>query len=202
MCVARCSQCVGTALVPLAILSMVANALLLFPNLQTRYLLEGHVTREAKWGTGLWASGFLVILAARGFVSSSSKKGCCGFRAEMLFQVGYSCVALAAAGFCFLVSGTGLAQGPLCLHNGTQGLNWEVPLRRQLTRDRIYLFEPERWAPACVDPQGVVLWNVVLFSLLMATSGIQGLLCAAHILNALLGIICGPGFCKNKVGPE
>ncbi|KAJ8368122.1 hypothetical protein SKAU_G00081500 [Synaphobranchus kaupii] len=201
MCVARCSRCMGVSLVPLAILSMVANALLLFPNLQTRYLLEGHVTREATWGTGLWASGFLVLLAARGFVSSSSKTGCCVFRAEMLCQVGYSCIALAAAGTCFLVSGTGLVEGPLCLHNGTQGPNWEVPLKRRLVRDRNYLYERDQWASACLEPQGVVLWNVVLFSLLMATSGIQVLLCAAHTLNALLGILCGPGFHNNKVGP-
>ncbi|XP_036391845.1 transmembrane 4 L6 family member 1 [Megalops cyprinoides] len=201
MCVARCSRCVGMSLVPMAILSMVANALLLFPNLKVHYLLEGHVTREALWGTGLWASGFLILLAARGFVSSSTQMGCCGFRTEMLCQFGYSCVALAAAGICFLVSGTGLAQGPLCLHNSTQGLNWEVPLSRQMTRDRNYLFERERWATACVEPQGVVLWNVVLFSVLMATSGIQVLLCAAHTLNALLGVLCGPGFRNNKVGP-
>lgn len=201
MCVARCSHCIGVSLVPLAILSMAANALLLFPNLETRFLLEGHVTREATWGTGLWASGFLVLMVSRGFVSGSSKTGCCAFKAEMLCQVGYSFVALVAAGICVLVSTTGLSVGPLCLHNSTQGLKWKVPLEKQLIGDRHYLFERERWALACVEPQGVVLWNVVLFSLLIATSGIQVLLCAAHTLNALLGILCGPGFRNNKVGP-
>ncbi|KAJ8280531.1 hypothetical protein GJAV_G00055950 [Gymnothorax javanicus] len=146
MCVARCSHHVGVSLVPLAILSMVANALLLFPNLQTRYLLEGHVTQEAKWGTGLWASGFLVLLAARGFVSSSYKTGCCLFRAEMLCQVGYSCVAVAAAAVCLLVSGRGLEQGPLCLHNSTQGLSWDTPLRKKERDVRHYLFESGRWS--------------------------------------------------------
>ncbi|KAL4605005.1 transmembrane 4 L6 family member 5-like [Arapaima gigas] len=60
MCITRCSRFVGVSLVPMAILCMVANTLLLFPNLETRYLLEHHVTREAVWSSGLWASGLLV----------------------------------------------------------------------------------------------------------------------------------------------
>ncbi|KAI1893835.1 hypothetical protein AGOR_G00127760 [Albula goreensis] len=166
MCVARCSRCIGLSLVPLAIVCMLANALLLFPNLQPGYLLEGNVTQEARWGTGLWASGFLVLVAAQGFVSSSSKTGCCGFRAEMLYQVGYSSVALTAAGICFCISNIGLSQGPLCLHNTTQGQIWGVPLKNKFIRDSFYLWEPEKWPSFCVEPQGVVLWNVVLFSLL------------------------------------
>lgn len=60
MCVSQCSRCVGFTLVPLAIICMLANVLLLFPDLQTKYLLEGHVTSEARWSTGIWASGVLV----------------------------------------------------------------------------------------------------------------------------------------------
>lgn len=60
MCVSQCSRCVGFTLVPLAIICILANVLLLFPDLQTKYLLEGHVTSEARWSTGIWASGVLV----------------------------------------------------------------------------------------------------------------------------------------------
>ncbi|XP_024297787.1 transmembrane 4 L6 family member 5 isoform X1 [Oncorhynchus tshawytscha] len=201
MCVASCSRCVGVSLVPMAFVCMLANGLLLLPDLQARYLLDGHVTREARWGTGLWASGFLVLIGARGFVIGSSREGCCAYRIEMLCQVGCSCVALAAAVFCCLVSATGLVQGPLCLHNSTQGLAWEMPLKPQKSGDPIYLFDRTLWPAACEEPRNVVQWNVVLFSVLMATSGLQAVLCAAHTINAILGIIFGPRFCKNQVSP-
>ncbi|MFT7819143.1 transmembrane 4 L6 family member 5-like [Arapaima gigas] len=195
MCITRCSRFVGVSLVPMAILCMVANTLLLFPNLETRYLLEHHVTREAVWSSGLWASGLLVLLAARSFMSSSLRKGCCSFRMEMLGQVCYSCLALMAAGFCFLVSSTGLVEGPLCLHNSTEGAVWDKPLQGQRGS---YLSVQVSWVSLCEEPQGVVLWNVVLFSVLMALSGMQILLCAAQTLNTMLGLFCGHTFGRNK----
>uniref|UniRef100_A0A3Q2EBK7 Uncharacterized protein n=1 Tax=Cyprinodon variegatus TaxID=28743 RepID=A0A3Q2EBK7_CYPVA len=60
MCVSRCLQCVGLSLIPMAIICMLSNILLLLPELKPHFLLEGHVTREATWATGLWGSGFLV----------------------------------------------------------------------------------------------------------------------------------------------
>lgn len=157
----------------------------------------------------------------------------------MLCKFGYTCLALLAAGFCFMVSGTGLVLGPLCLHNGTEGLKWERPLKQVkhgsvrpqiptylptyakvffsilqsffywthlnasvwtcYRREKLYLYEPDRWASACEEPRGVVVWNVVLFSVLMAASGLQLIFCAVHILTTILGVICGPSFCKNKV---
>ncbi|XP_018603991.1 transmembrane 4 L6 family member 5 [Scleropages formosus] len=196
MCVARCSRFVGVSLVPLAVLCILGNILLLLPDLQTRYLLEGHVTREATWGSGLWASGFLVLLAARSFISGSFMKGCCGFRMEMLWLVGYSCIAMVAAGICFVTSSTGLVNGPLCLHNSTEGPVWDEPPQWQRGR---FLYEQVSWPSVCQEPRGVVLWNVVLFSILMAASAIQVLLCIVHTLNAILGMLCGNSFGRNKV---
>nr|XP_055051884.1 transmembrane 4 L6 family member 5 [Misgurnus anguillicaudatus] len=201
MCIAQCSRCVGTALIPMAVVCMVANVLLLFPDLKYRYLSEHHVTKEAVLCSGIWASGFLVLVAVRGFASHSDQKGCCYFRTQMLCKFGYTCLALVAAGFCFMVSGTGLALGPLCLHNGTKGLKWERPLKQVKHGDTVYLYEPERWASACEEPRGVVTWNVILFSVLMAASGLQLIFCAIHLLTAILGVLCGPNCCKNKVVP-
>lgn len=62
MCVSRCLHCVGLSLIPMAIICLVCNSLLLFPNLKANFLLEGHVTAEATWGTGFWGSGFVVCL--------------------------------------------------------------------------------------------------------------------------------------------
>lgn len=55
----------------------------------------------------------------------------------------------------------------------------------------------------------MVLWNVVLFGVMGATSALQTLLCGFNILNSMLGLLLGKGFCQNKVsgllglqGPE
>lgn len=62
-----------------------------------------------------------------------------------------------------------------------------------------YLYNRTLWSGVCLEPRGVVLWNVALFSVMGAASGLQTLLCGANILNSLLGLILGQGFCHNKV---
>ncbi|XP_072547379.1 transmembrane 4 L6 family member 1 [Salminus brasiliensis] len=197
----RFSRCLGMAMIPMAVLSTMANLLLLFPSLTHRYLAESHITPEAVWCTGIWLSGFVVLVAARGFASRYTKDGCCLFRADMLCRVAYSCVAVCATGFCFLLNMKGLINGPLCLHNTTEGLEWGRPLKHQNIGGVNYLFEPERWASACDEPQGVVMWNIVLFSTIMSTSGLQALICTVQIIHAILATFFGPGFCKNQVVP-
>ncbi|KAK1900032.1 Transmembrane 4 L6 family member 1 [Dissostichus eleginoides] len=64
----------------MAIVCMLCNVLLLFPDLKIHFLLEGHVTREATWAPGLWGSG--VLLAARSFLRSSRTSGCFAFRRQ------------------------------------------------------------------------------------------------------------------------
>ncbi|XP_075906005.1 transmembrane 4 L6 family member 19 isoform X2 [Nelusetta ayraudi] len=202
MCVSRCLHCVGISLIPMAIICMVCNSLLLFPNLKANFLLEGHVTREATWSTGLWGSGFVVLLSARTFVQSSQTKGCFAFRRKMVCQVVQSCLCLLAAAFCCLVSFHGLAQGPLCQYNTTSGLTWGVPLQPDLDIPGSgYLYNRTLWSGVCMEPRNVVVWNVVLFSVMGGVSGLQTLLCAANILNTLLGLVLGHGFCHNKVTP-
>ncbi|XP_039453898.1 transmembrane 4 L6 family member 5-like [Oreochromis aureus] len=124
MCVSRCLRCVGVSLVPMAIVCILCNILLLVPELKIQFLLDGHVTREATWATGLWGSGFLVLLGARAFVQSSRTRGCCAFRSQMLCQLLYSCLCLLSAASCCLVSATGLSQGPRCLYNDSSGPTW------------------------------------------------------------------------------
>ncbi|XP_035477889.2 transmembrane 4 L6 family member 5 isoform X3 [Scophthalmus maximus] len=200
MCVSRCLQCVGVSLVPMAIICILSNILLLLPELKIHFLLEGHVTREAKWATGLWGSGFLVLLGARAFVRSSRTKGCWAFRSQMMCQVLHSGVCLLAAGICCLVSATGLVQGPLCLYNTTTGPTWGVPLHPLPDSPSQYLYNRTLWS-VCLRPHDVVQWNVVLFSVMGGASALQTVLCAANVLNSLLGLILGHGVGHNQVSP-
>ncbi|KAM9732740.1 transmembrane 4 L6 family member 1 isoform 1-T2 [Menidia menidia] len=131
MCVSGCLRGVGVALVPMATACLLANLLLLCPELSFHFLLEGHVTREATWAPGVWGSGLLVLLAARAFIRSKPPPGCCAFRGQMLTLLLFSCLGLVGGGSGFLVSATGLSQGPLCLHQAPGGgpPSWGVPLR-------------------------------------------------------------------------
>uniref|UniRef100_A0A672H636 Uncharacterized protein n=1 Tax=Salarias fasciatus TaxID=181472 RepID=A0A672H636_SALFA len=172
-----CLRCVGISLVPMAILSMLSNILLLLPELDVRFLLDGHVTREAAWSTGLWGSGFLVL---------PGTLLCC-----ML----YSCVCLLAAATCCLVSATGLSQGPLCLYNSSSGQVWGVPLHYSG-----YLYNRTLWTGVCLSPRAVVQWNVVLFSVMGGSSALQTLLCGINLINSVLGLLIGHSCCHNKVG--
>ncbi|KAK3561209.1 hypothetical protein QTP86_028335 [Hemibagrus guttatus] len=197
MCSVCSSKYLRVVMILLAVVSTLANLLLLFPGLTHKYLFENHITPEAIWCTGIWASGFVVFVAIRCFPSNDTKKGCCQFRANMLCRIVYACVALVFAGICFRFNSTGLTKGPLCLHNGTEGLQWDRPLRRINLNENSYLYEPERWASACEEPRNVVVWNIVLFSTIMAVNGLQAIFCVGQILSAVHGMIFGPG--KNKV---
>lgn len=49
-----------------------------------------------------------------------------------------------------------------------------------------------------MEPPGVVYWNVTLFSLLVAASCLEILLCGVQLVNACIGVFCGD--CRKEVG--
>uniref|UniRef100_A0AAY5EC84 Uncharacterized protein n=1 Tax=Electrophorus electricus TaxID=8005 RepID=A0AAY5EC84_ELEEL len=165
----RCSRCLGVFMVPVAIVSTLANLLLLFPGMHYHYLLEDHVTSQAKWCTGIWISGFVAIVKIR----MHRVDMCCMtlmtcLFSQMLFRVLNLCVAGLAAAICFIVSNTGLVNGPLCVSNTCVCARAHTCMVFVVCSETSYLFEPERWASACDEPQGVVMWNIVLFLTIMA----------------------------------
>lgn len=60
MCFERCARCIGYKLLILALLSIVANILLYFPNGETRYASEHHLGRYVECLHGILGGGFLV----------------------------------------------------------------------------------------------------------------------------------------------
>uniref|UniRef100_A0A8C0VKG3 Transmembrane 4 L6 family member 1 n=1 Tax=Cyanistes caeruleus TaxID=156563 RepID=A0A8C0VKG3_CYACU len=159
MCVGKCSRIVGPCLLVLATLSMAAGILLLFPGGASKYLLEGHIGSHAKALPGVWGGGIAVSAAG--------------------------CLALLGAAACFVLSGVGLANGPLCFYNST-----ELGLRHGN-----YLHNRSTWS-ICLEPEGIVTWHVVLFSLLLLISVAEMVLALLQILNGCLGCLCG--FCEGK----
>uniref|UniRef100_A0A8D3CSN6 Uncharacterized protein n=1 Tax=Scophthalmus maximus TaxID=52904 RepID=A0A8D3CSN6_SCOMX len=195
MCVSRCLQCVGVSLVPMAIICILSNILLLLPELKIHFLLEVLMKRH------VW---FQVLLGARAFVRIGDWRNTClqmcdsrNTCLQMMCQVLHSGVCLLAAGICCLVSATGLVQGPLCLYNTTTGPTWGVPLHPLPDSPSQYLYNRTLWS-VCLRPHDVVQWNVVLFSVMGGASALQTVLCAANVLNSLLGLILGHGSSRKR----
>ncbi|XP_029883978.1 transmembrane 4 L6 family member 19 isoform X2 [Aquila chrysaetos chrysaetos] len=208
MCVGKCSRIVGPCLLALGMLSVAANILLLFPGGTSKYLVEGHISKQAKVMPGVWGGGITVLLAATHITAVGWQcAGCsdCGTRRNAFISAVLSKLALLGAAACFVLSGVGLTDGPLCFYNASEhgrghGILWDYPFldaggKEPDTRAQNYLYDRHTWS-TCLEPEGIVAWNVVLFSLLLLVSATEMVLASLQILNGCLGCLCG--FCEGK----
>ncbi|CAJ0962480.1 unnamed protein product [Ranitomeya imitator] len=58
-----------------------------------------------------------------------------------------------------------------------------------------YLFNQDLW-DICLNPKDVVVFNVILFSMVIASTAISLILCGVQMINGLSG--CLFGTCRNK----
>ncbi|NXU68106.1 T4S1 protein, partial [Horornis vulcanius] len=208
MCVGKCSRIVGPCLLVLGTLSVAASILLLFPAGASKYLLEGHISSHAKAVPGVWGGGIAVLLAATHVTALGWQcSGCsgCGTRHNAFISVVLSKLALLGAAACFVLSGVGLTNGPLCFYNTTElglrhGALWGYPFLDAIgqgpdARAENYLYNRRTWS-ICLEPEGIVSWHVVLFSLLLLLSMAEMVLALLQILNGCLGCLCG--LCEGK----
>ncbi|NWV45524.1 T4S1 protein, partial [Daphoenositta chrysoptera] len=219
MCVGKCSRIVGPCLLVLGALSVAASILLLFPAGASQYLLEGHISSHAKAVPGVWGGGIAVLLAGTQVTALGwQRSGCsgCGTRHHAFVSVVLSKLALLGAAACFVLSGVGLTNGPLCFYNTTElglrhGALWGYPFLDAIDqgpdasilhllpflshRAENYLYNRRTWS-ICLEPEGIVSWHVVLFSLLLLISVAEMVLALLQILNGCLGCLCG--FCEGK----
>ncbi|XP_068020034.1 transmembrane 4 L6 family member 19 [Melanerpes formicivorus] len=208
MCVRKCSRIVGPCLLVLGVLSVAANILLLFPGGAPQYLLEGHISKHAKAVPGIWGGGITVLLAATHITAVGWQcAGCsdCGTRRNAFISAVLSKLALLGAAACFVLSGVGLTNGPLCFYNtfthgGGNDTLWGYPFLDAVgqvpdLRTENYLHNRHTWN-ICLEPEGIVIWNTVLFSLLLLISAAEMVLASLQILNGCLGCLCG--FCEKK----
>lgn len=64
-----------------------------------------------------------------------------------------------------------------------------------------YLFNQTTWS-ICKEPENIILWNIVLFSILLAIGVIEAILCFIQVISGLTGFICGSCMRKRKVGMQ
>ncbi|KAM6224589.1 transmembrane 4 L6 family member 1 [Rhynchocyon petersi] len=191
MCYGKCARCVGHSLWGLAILCIIANILLFFPNGETQYATENHLSRSVWFFSGIVGGGILIILAASVFIGLEHEDccGCCGYqncgkRCVMLSSVLAAIMGLAGCGYCVVVAALALAEGPMCLNSNGQ---WNYTFANT---EGQYLLNPSSWSQ-CVAPENIVEWNVTLFSVLLVLGGIEFILCLIQVINGMFGGICG-----------
>uniref|UniRef100_A0A8C8EAG9 Transmembrane 4 L six family member 4 n=1 Tax=Otus sunia TaxID=257818 RepID=A0A8C8EAG9_9STRI len=198
MCTGGCAKCLGSTLIPLAVLCTLANILLFFPGGK---VVENnlHITDEVWYFGGILGSGVLMIFPALVFLGLKNNDCCgccgnasCGKRFAMFSSIIFAAIGVLGAGYCFVLSAVALNRGPKC-YTGTQ---WTYPFQ-----DGNYLANHTLWS-ACQSPENIVPWNLTLFSLLLVMSGIQVVLCGIQVVNGLFGTICGDCKCCGCCGGD
>ncbi|KAK2538577.1 Tm4sf1 [Columba guinea] len=192
MCFGRRARCIGYKLLVLALLSIVANVLLYFPNGETRFASEHHLGKYVECLHGILGGGILVLVPATVFIGLHSGDGCgccghesCGKGCAMLSSVLAAFVGILGSGYCVIISALGLSHGPYCFTHLER--NWVYPFAGSSGG---YLFEYNKWSE-CQEPQNIVQWNVTLFSILLVVGGIEFILCFIQIINGIVGGLCG-----------
>ncbi|KGL90162.1 Transmembrane 4 L6 family member 1, partial [Charadrius vociferus] len=199
MCTGKCSKCIGITLFPLAACAIVSNILLYFPN--GRVLQLGEITDLVWFFHGILGAGILVILPAFMMLGAGGA-GCCanrcgrpwaGAESSMLVSVVLALLGFAGGAYCAVISSLGLIGGPLC---DTGDGEYLYPFRNDTLGDN-YLFNQTAWS-ICKEPENIILWNIVLFSILLAIGVIEAILCFIQFISGLTGFICGTCMRKRK----
>ncbi|XP_039597930.1 transmembrane 4 L6 family member 1-like isoform X1 [Polypterus senegalus] len=193
------THCLGASLIFLGLICIFANMLLIFPNFEYQFLLQRKVSLYALMMSGLWGGGVLVFIAARQFMTKHSKAGFWRVRSTMLCSIPYSALGLLGSGICFVVNFTGLAKGPFCQYlTCDQETSWGYPLQARSTSEVHYIYNNTQWYTVCMEPHNVVVWNIILFSIILLANILQALLCVIQIINGVAGVFFGAGNRHNK----
>ncbi|XP_008523924.2 transmembrane 4 L6 family member 1-like [Equus przewalskii] len=191
MCSETGSRCTGMLLLALATAAIIANLLLYFPNGQV--LEPAKITDLVWFFHGFLGAGLLVMVPALMLLRGDGD-GCCAYRCGMLFPVLLATQGTAGALYCVVISSLGLLSGPFC---DTGNGNYTYPFRNNTLEDS-YLFNQPTWA-ACQEPEQIVLWNVVLFSILLGIGVVEAVLCLSQVISGLCDIFCGTCVRKGQV---
>ncbi|TRY99984.1 hypothetical protein DNTS_033754 [Danionella cerebrum] len=193
MCTGKCAKFIGISLYPLAVVSVISNIFLFFPDFKTVYSAEDsqglyRLTDEIKYMGGLLGGGILVLLPAI-HIHSTGRKGCCGNRCGMCLSILFASLGVIGATYSGAVALVALLHGPVCK---VVGGDWERPFYNYTEK---YLENPDIWS-VCEEPANIVEFNLGLFAILLVTACLELLLCVSQLINGLFGCICGT--CNHK----
>uniref|UniRef100_H3D2H9 Transmembrane 4 L six family member 21a n=2 Tax=Tetraodon nigroviridis TaxID=99883 RepID=H3D2H9_TETNG len=188
MCTGKCSRFVALALYPLAVLSIALNIGLFFPDGDTQYTRDDHITEEVKYMGGLIGGGAMVLLPAL-YIHLTGTQSCCANRCGMFLSIGFAGVGVIGGLYSLTVASLALQNGPLCQ---MLSLVWITPFKD--TKGE-YLSDSSSWK-LCTAPANVVEFHIGMFATLLALSCLEIILCAIQMVNGLVGCLCGT--CAKK----
>ncbi|XP_069623479.1 transmembrane 4 L6 family member 5-like [Ranitomeya imitator] len=198
MCTGKCSKFIGISLFPLAAISIVCNVIQFFPGWKTEPVTKPseQMTPEVIYLGGIIGGGILVLIPAI-HIQATGREGCCNNRCGMFLSIIFAAVGVVGSLYGFVISLVGMVKGPQCRYIGLDGLKWGRPFYTELenfSKDN-YLFNQDLW-DICLNPKDVVVFNVILFSMVIASTAISLILCGVQMINGLSG--CLFGTCRNK----
>lgn len=184
------ARSLGLALLPLALCSILANLLLLFPMGEISYIQENRLSAYIWYSGGLGGGGLLMLVPAVVFITLG-KCNCCWNESLMMCGSVFAAVlGLLGSAYSFVISGFTLWQGPHCFTS----LGWEYPFEDLGGR---YLFQPETWS-SCLQPLHIVEWNVTLLCILLGLAALEFIICLLQLGNGLVNAVCRPCCYKQE----
>ncbi|XP_063297069.1 transmembrane 4 L6 family member 18 [Pelobates fuscus] len=187
-----CSDYVSLSLIPLALWSIVVNILLYFPNGDSTYAANNQLTNYVWYFEGICFGGIMMLIVAT-IVLLVDYYQCCTpscagkerhkVNCSRLGSPVFAILGVMFAGYSLIISSLGLVQGPYC----QTATGWTYPFQNTAGG---YLTEYSTWSQ-CLEPAYVVEWNVILFSILIALSGLQIILCLYKAIYDINTICCG-----------
>uniref|UniRef100_A0A3B3THR8 Transmembrane 4 L six family member 1 n=1 Tax=Poecilia latipinna TaxID=48699 RepID=A0A3B3THR8_9TELE len=166
------ARSLGLALLPLALCSVLANLLLLFPMGEITYI------QQDRLASYIWYFGGLGVNTSLLFLKHCL---CAAVPSQMCGSVLAAIIGLLGSGYCFVISGLALIQGPHCFTS----YGWSYPFADQRGR---YLLQPENWS-WCLQPINIVEWNVTLLCVLLGLAVLEFIICLLQLGNGLLYIL-------------
>lgn len=193
MCTGACSKVIAIPLYVMALVSIICNIMLFFPNFETQYITteedgQERLTEEVKYMGGLIGGGIMILIPAIHFHLTSADK-CCANRCGMFLSIGFAAAGVVGALYSLTVAALGLANGPTCLYTNAENPTpiWGTPF---FNSNGSYLSDKTLW-DWCIEPKNVVEFNLGLFCILLIAAIISLVLCAFQMINGLFGCICG-----------
>ncbi|XP_073437182.1 transmembrane 4 L6 family member 18 [Dendrobates tinctorius] len=188
----NCSEYSIIAVIPLAVWSIVVNILLYFPNGENTYAANNQLTNYVWYFQGICFGGIMmiilsIVLLLVDFYKCSST--CCAgkhvyrMHCSRLGSAVFALLGVLFSGYSLIISSLGLSQGPYCK---TQ-TGWSYPF---LNTAGGYLVDYSSWSQ-CLEPSKVVEWNIILFSILIALSALQVIICFCKAIHDCMIALCG-----------